>query len=160
MWLASASTKPRSDFCTTMMVVPIGGSEAPILLLGCGPTVGPVGWGEVVCVGPVVAVGLAVAQAAADVPRAPVDGAAVATVVEDPRPEFDVEDPPHAASSSASDPRPAAAAHPLLRITLSFIDGSFPALIRRERQGLLPSPAGDVAGGQLDHVPHATDAVP
>src|ERR1700735_208863 len=118
MWFASASTKPRSDFCTTMMVVPIGGSDVSRWPLGCGPAVGPVG-GAVVCftdgsAEPAVGLGAAVA-----LPAAPVDGEAVAAVV-DPRPVFDVEDPPHAVSSS-SDPRPAAATHSLLRITLYFI---------------------------------------
>src|ERR1700733_384476 len=158
MWFASASTKPRSDFCTTMIVVPTGGNDTPTLLLGCGPAVGPVAWGELLWVGPVVAVWPTVGPgAAAALPAAPVDGAAVAAVV-DPRPVLDVEDPPHAVSSS-SDPRPAAATHPLLRITFSFIDGPLPARIRRERVALLRSPAGDVAGGQLDHVPQAPHAV-
>jgi hypothetical protein len=119
------------------MVVPTGGSDTPTLLLGCGPAVGPVGCG-VVCftdgaaeadVWPAVGLAAVVAVAAE-----PVDGVALPV---DPRPVLDVEVPPHAASSS-SDPRPAAAAHPLLRITFSFIDGPFPARIRRERQVIAP----------------------
>ena len=38
----------------------------------------------------------------------------------DPRPVLDVEDPPHAVSNRASEPIPAAAANPLLRITTPF----------------------------------------
>jgi hypothetical protein len=120
-----------------MMVVPIGGSESFRWLLGCGPAVGPVGWG-VVC--------FTDGAAEADVWLAVGLGAPVTVAAEladgvalpvDPRPVLDVEVPPHAASSS-SDPRPAAAAHPLLRITFSFIDGPFPARVRRERQVIAP----------------------
>jgi hypothetical protein len=122
-----------------MMVVPTGGSESPILLLGCGPAVGPVGCGDVVCAGAEAAVRPTVGLGAAVLVAEPVDGApeAVAWVVEVPRPVLDGEDPPHAASSS-SDPRPAAAAHPLLRITSLLLDGSFPAWVRRERHGFAP----------------------
>jgi hypothetical protein len=41
--------------------------------------------------------------------RAPLDA--------EPAAEFEPDEPPHAASSSTSDPIPVAAAHPLLRIT-------------------------------------------
>src|SRR5690348_1511258 len=41
----------------------------------------------------------------------------------DPAAEFVPDDPPHAASSSTSDPMPAAAAHPLLSIAFSNSQG-------------------------------------
>ena len=41
----------------------------------------------------------------------------------EPAAEFVPDDPPHAASSSTSDPMPAAAAHPLLSITFSNSQG-------------------------------------
>jgi hypothetical protein len=84
------------DFCTTMMVVPAGGKlTAP--LLGCGPAVWPDP--EVAC-----AVALDPATVAWSVLEAELD---------------ELDDPPHAASSSTSDPSPVAAAHPLVRMYVS-----------------------------------------
>src|SRR5579863_4260230 len=62
-----------------------------------------------------------------------------------------LDDDPHAVSSSASDPSPAATAHPLLRMRSPY----------RPRGDLRVSAAevDDVARGQLDHVPQAADAV-
>jgi hypothetical protein len=92
------------DFCTIMTVVPTGGKlTAP--LLGSGPAVWPALADEVP---------LALVVACADT----LDPATVAwSVLEAELDELD--DPPHAASSSTSDPSPVAAAHPLLRIYVS-----------------------------------------
>lgn len=92
-----------ADFCTTMTVVPTGGKlTAP--LLGCGPPVVPA-LGDAL---PPVFVACAVA----------LDPATVAWSVLEA--EFDeLDDPPHAASSSTSDPSPVAAANPLLRMYVS-----------------------------------------
>src|ERR1700690_761633 len=82
-----------------MTVVPTGGKlTAP--LLGCGP---PPALGDAL---PVVACGVAL------------DPATVAWSVLEA--EFDeLDEPPHAASSSTSDPSPVAAANPLLRMYVS-----------------------------------------
>jgi hypothetical protein len=86
------------------------------LLLGSGPTEW---WGVADAVDPalLVAVAAVVADDADDGAVAlaallgwPALGAPPAAVLEP-------DDPPHAASSSTSDPSPVAAAHPLLRIT-------------------------------------------
>src|SRR5579863_6402487 len=61
-----------------------------------------------------------------------------------------LDDDPHAVSSSASDPNPAATAHPLLRMRSPY----------RPPWDLRVSAAvDDVRGRQLDHVPQAVDAV-
>jgi hypothetical protein len=99
------------DFYTTMTVVPTGGkTTAP--LLGCGPAVWPgFGLGEVPPAFVVADPELAWAGA---LDPATVAWAVLEAVLEA---EFDeLDDPPHAASSSTSDPSPVAAAHPLLRI--------------------------------------------
>jgi hypothetical protein len=61
---------------------------------------------------------VAVAAAVADDAGAVPDAALLATgaLDADPAAEFEPGEPPHAASSSTSDPIPVAAAHPLLRI--------------------------------------------
>src|SRR5580698_4591718 len=88
-----------ADFCTTMTVVPTGGKLTPPLL-GCGPAVWPAL--------PAFVVAGAVA----------LDPATVAWSVLEA--EFDeLDEPPHAASSSTSDPSPVAAANPLLRMYVS-----------------------------------------
>jgi hypothetical protein len=77
------------------------------------------------------------------------------------------DDPPHAASSSTSDPSPVAAAHPLLRMTDLQFDKDGPAPEKSRRcsgagrilKTVAGSAADDVVPGQLDHVPHAGDAV-
>jgi hypothetical protein len=91
------------DFCTIMTVVPTGGKlTAP--LLGCGPVVPDLGD----AFPPVLVVACAVA----------LDPATVAWSVLEA--EFDeLDEPPHAASSSTSDPSPVAAANPLLRMYVS-----------------------------------------
>src|SRR5581483_8323639 len=110
-----------ADFCTIMTVVPTGGidrsSAAP---LGCGPTdlcglafafpvdVEPPPWLDVE------------AAVSDDAAGAGADPLLAAGWPEAPPPSAEVElpdDPPHAASSSTSDPSPVAAVHPLLRIT-------------------------------------------
>src|SRR5580658_1604464 len=91
------------DFCTTMTVVPAGGKLTPPLL-GCGPAVLPA-FGDAL---PAFVVACAVA----------LDPATVAWSVLEA--EFDeLDEPPHAASSSTSDPSPVAAANPLLRMYVS-----------------------------------------
>jgi hypothetical protein len=106
------------DFCTIMTVVPTAGKlTAP--LLGCDPAVLPALGDEVPP---------AVVVAWADT----LDPATVAWSVL----EAELDDPPHAASSSTSDPSPAAAAHPLLRIYVSPFASMirFLAVTGRERQ--------------------------
>jgi len=101
-----------------MTVVPIGGmDEMPAL--GCGPAV----WCGVADPGePGDDPPFLVAVLAADTDDAgaagPDDPLPLWTELE-PAPVAPVglDDPPHAASSSTSDPSPVAAAHPLLRIT-------------------------------------------
>src|SRR5215472_7156926 len=117
-----------------MTVVPTGGIDWSALL-GSGATEW---WGVADAVAP-PAVLVAVAAAVAD--DAPVVGAAepdeplLATDALDGEPAavFEPDAPPHAASSSTSDPSPVAAAHPLLRITsLQFTGMTRP---RGARQG-------------------------
>src|ERR1035438_4612724 len=128
------------DFCTISTVVPTGGNDtAP--LLGCGPALL---WGFALDVG--VEPPPAVLVAEAD--EAALDPATVAWAVPVAAPAAEVDeldDPPHADSSSTSDPSPVAAAHPLLRIHLSFT--------RVTRGTFWSSARLDVARGQLDHVP-------
>jgi hypothetical protein len=101
-----------ADFCTTMTVVPIGGNDTPPLL-GWGPAEL---WGVALAVEPAL-----VAVDTADAADAGALDPPVATGLEAaPAAGVDGDDPPHAASSSAKDPSPVAAAHPLLRINLSF----------------------------------------
>src|SRR6266568_4899256 len=66
-----------------------------------------------------VAVDAAVADDAGAVDGTPPDEPLLARGALDAEPaaEFEPDEPPHAASSSTSDPIPVAAAHPLLRIT-------------------------------------------
>jgi hypothetical protein len=108
-----------ADFCTIMTVVPTGGidrsSAGP---LGCGPT-------------DLCGVAFAVAVAVEPPPWLDVDaavaddasGAGADPLLDEgwleapPAAVVGLDDPPHAASSSTSDPSPVAAAHPLLRIT-------------------------------------------
>src|SRR5580658_10176725 len=162
-----------------MMVVPTdGNTTAP--LLGWGPAVL---WGVGVEGPPAFFVTDAdpdEAAADADVAgAAALDPAGVAWAVLEAAPEaaFDEPgDPPHAASSMTSDPSPAAAAHPLLRITpLLHRDDSFRP--SRTRAGILkqnsravaltgPGNAGafsnsgaDIARRELDHVPFAAVAL-
>src|SRR5690242_17756914 len=104
-----------ADFCTIMTVVPTGGMDwSPPLGSGATDL-----WGlAFFFLALLVAVATAVADdAGADDGTVP-DAALLACGALDPDPaaEFAPE-PPHAASSSTSDPMPAAAANPLLRIT-------------------------------------------
>src|SRR5512135_1567665 len=141
-----------ADFCTIMTVVPCGGMDcSPALLLGCGPT-------DLCGVAPAFAVEVE-PPPWLDVDAAVADEAAGAGAdplldegwPEAPPPAAEVElleDPPHAASSSTSDPSPVAAAHPLLRITspisfgwlaVSLASHSWP---RASRYKALPGPSG------------------
>jgi len=99
-----------------MMVVPTGGNDtAPEL--GCGPTEW---WGEAAGLAFFVAVAAAEADAVLCVAEA--DPKAVLEAA--PEAEFDeLDDPPHAASSSTSAPSPVAAVHPLLRMYVSPSQG-------------------------------------
>ncbi len=108
-------------------VVPIGGNVTPALLLG---------WASAVC----LADGLEDVALAfgddlgdddvADVAGPELDGdeAVLWVAVPEAAPvlevELELDDPPHAASSSSTEPSPVATAHPLLRIaSLSLPDG-------------------------------------
>jgi hypothetical protein len=106
-----------ADFCTVMTVVPAG-RNVTVPLLGCGPAVWT-DFGRDDDFAPAVFLADADAEACAAV----LDPATVAWVVVDAVPEADfdeVDEPPHAASSSTSDPSPVAVAHPLLRMTPLF----------------------------------------
>src|SRR6266513_5001566 len=62
----------------------------------------------------------------------------------DPAAEFEAGEPPHAASSSTSDPIPVAAAHPLLRITsLQFARMTRSRAVMAPGPGTLKPPARD-----------------
>src|SRR6266446_7496443 len=99
-----------AERCTIMTVVPRGGNTTPPLL-GCGPAVL---WGDA----PAVAFLDAGAGVEAPACGAPLDDEVVAWLVPEAEPATELAlDPPHAASSSTSDPSPVTAAHPLLRIT-------------------------------------------
>src|SRR5260370_20041108 len=102
------------ECCTIMTVVPIGGmDEMPAL--GCGPAV----WcgDEVGDDRPPFLVAVLAADTDDAGAAGPDDPLPLWTELE-PAPVAPVglDDPPHAASSSTSDPSPDAAAHPLLRI--------------------------------------------
>jgi len=102
-----------------MTVVPIGGmDEMPAL--GCGPAVwcGVADPGEPGDDPPPFLVAVLAADTDDAGAAGPDDPLPVWTELE-PAPVAPVglDDPPHAASSSTSDPSPVAAAHPLLRIT-------------------------------------------
>src|SRR5438034_10126368 len=109
-----------ADFCTIMTVVPIGGIDWS--LLGSGATEW---WAFADAVDPavLVAVAAAVADDAAEVAAGPEPLLARGALEPEPAAVFEPGDPPHAASSSTSDPSPVAAAHPLLRIRLSNSQG-------------------------------------
>lgn len=106
-----------------MTVVPCGGNDT-VPLLGLGPTEW---WGDAEADGDVPDVAFADAEAdvvgcdalldAEFVARAVPAAVPVAVPVAVPAAEVEPDDPPQAVSSSTSDPNPAAAAHPVLRIT-------------------------------------------
>src|SRR5437879_4969413 len=151
-----------------MTVVPTGGMDWS-LLLGSGPT-DLCGLADAVDPALLVAVDAAVADDAGAVDGTVPDEPPLASGPLDAEPaaEFEPDAPPHAASSSTSDPMPVAAAHPLLRIISPIRKDD----TKRSRAVVTPGPgrwnlrhgrsasaADDVARGHLDHVPHATDAV-
>jgi hypothetical protein len=118
-------------------VVPTGGNVTPALLLG---------WGSAVCLGDELEdVALAFADDVADDdvedvagPELDDDEAVLWVAVPEAAPVVEVVlelgDPPHAVSSSTSDPNTAATGHPLLRITPlhSKSHGFVPFPIRRK----------------------------
>jgi hypothetical protein len=107
-------------FCTIMTVVPTAGMDwSPPLGSGATDL-----WGLAFFLWLLVAVAAAVADdAGADDGTVP-DAALLARGALDAEPAAEFEpDPPHAASSSTSDPMPAAAAHPLLSISFSNSQG-------------------------------------
>src|SRR5580700_7488688 len=96
-------------------VVPIGGNVTPALLLG---------WASAVCLDAeldCVALAFAVDVAEDDDPVLADDTAVPWVAVSEAPPvvELELDDPPHAVSSSTSEPSPVATVHPLLRIRLS-----------------------------------------
>jgi hypothetical protein len=102
-------------FCTIMTVVPTAGMDwSPPLGSGATDL-----WGLAFFFDPLlVAVAAAVADdAGADDGTTAPDDPLLASGALDGEPAAEFDDPPHAASSSTSDPMPAAAVHPLLRIT-------------------------------------------
>jgi hypothetical protein len=110
--------------CTIRTVVPAGGNVTPALLLG---------WAAAVCCGAeleCVALAFAVDvgdDADEDEADSVLDDEAVLWVaVAEAAPVVDVEpdDPPHAVSSSTSEPSPVATVHPLLRITSLLTGGT------------------------------------
>src|SRR6266567_8541241 len=149
-----------------MTVVPTGGMDWS-LLLGNGPT-DLCGLAD--AVDPALLVDAAVADDAGAVDGTAPDEPLLASGPLDAEPaaEFEPDEPPHAASSSTSDPIPVAAAHPLLRIIspIRKDDTERPGPSRRParerwnlRRGRSAGATDDVALGHLDHVPHAADAV-
>src|SRR5579862_2929622 len=105
-----------ADFCTIMTVVPTGGIDRSAAApLGCGPTDL---WGVAFALAVAPPPWLAVEAADTEDVAAGADPLLAAGWPEaPPATELEPDDPPHAASSSTSDPSPVAAAHPLLRIT-------------------------------------------
>src|SRR6185437_13679616 len=100
-----------ADFCTIMTVVPTAGMDwSPPLGSGATDL-----WGLAFAFDP-LSVAVAADDAGADDGTVP-DAALLASGALDGEPAAEFGDHPHAASSSTSDPMPAAAAHPLLRIT-------------------------------------------
>ena len=125
-------------------VVPIGGNVTPALLLG---------WASAVCLADELEdVALAFADELGDDDVADVAGpeldddeAVLWVAVPEAAPVLEVEldDPPHAVSSSSTEPSPVATAHPLLRITsLSLPDD--------------PVSPGHYAVCPMPHVPYVT----
>jgi hypothetical protein len=99
-------------------VVPIGGKVTPALLLG---------WASAVCFDAeleLVAWAFAV-EAGDDDPVLADDTAVPWVAVSEAAPvlELELDDPPHAVSSSTSEPSPVATVHPLLRISISLTAG-------------------------------------
>jgi hypothetical protein len=123
---------------TMSTVVPIGGNVTSALLLG---------WAWAVCLADELGdFGLALAVELAeddevdvDGPEAEADDEAVLWTVPDAvlAAELELDDPPHPASSSSSEPTPPATAHPLLRIT--------PLSLRRPGTGPEKGSAGMVS---------------
>ncbi|MGD0239443.1 MAG: hypothetical protein ABSB59_03835 [Streptosporangiaceae bacterium] len=120
-----------ADFCTIMTVVPTGGidrsSAGP---LGCGPTdLWGVAFAFAVALLPWLDVDAADTEDAEEVAGADDPLLDEGRLEAPPAAVVGLDDPPHAASSSTSDPSPVAAAHPLLRIT-SPIHAGWPAIPR------------------------------
>jgi hypothetical protein len=112
---ALAITQPRLECCTIRTVVPIGGNVTPALLLG---------WASAVCLDAeldcvALAFAVDVAEEDEDDPVLADDTAVPWVAVSEAPPVLELDDPPHAVSSSTSEPSPVATVHPLLRIRLS-----------------------------------------
>ena len=120
MPLALAITQPRLECWTIRTVVPTGGNETPALLLGRASA--DFSAAEVECVGLALAEDVA-GDDVVDVagPELDDDEAVLWVAVPEAAPVVEVvlelDDPPHAVSSSTSEPSPVATVHPLLRIT-------------------------------------------
>jgi hypothetical protein len=101
-------------------VVPTGGKVTPALLLGWASADFSAAETECVALAFAVDVGDDAADEAEDDPVLAAEEAVLGVVVPDAAPVVEVvelDDPPHAVSSSASELSPAATVHPLLRIT-------------------------------------------
>jgi len=106
-------------------VVPTGGNETPALLLGWASA--DFSAAEVECVARALAVDVGEdADEDEDDPVLADDTAVPWVVVPEDAPvvELELDDTPHAVSSSTSEPSPAATVHPLLRICLSPYRGT------------------------------------
>jgi hypothetical protein len=99
-------------------VVPTGGKVTPALLLG---------WASAVCFDAELEFdAVAFAVEAGEDPVLADDAAVPWVAVPEAAPpaELELDDPPHAVSSSTSEPNPVATVHPLLRICISLTAGS------------------------------------
>jgi hypothetical protein len=107
-------------FCTIMTVVPTAGMDwSPPLGSGATDL-----WGLAFAFDPLFVATAVADDAGADDGTAAPDDPLLARGAPDAESAAEFEpDPPHAASSSTSDPMPAAAAHPLLSITFSNSQG-------------------------------------
>jgi hypothetical protein len=127
-----------ADFCTIMTVVPTAGMDwSPPLGSGATDLRG-LAFLDDGAPAFLVAVAAAVADEAGADDGAVPDAALLAwgALDADPAAEFEPGEPPHAASSSTSDPIPVAAAHPLLRIISPIRkDGT-----KRSRAVMTPGP--------------------
>ncbi len=139
-------------------VVPIGGNVTPLLL---GSASAVCLDAELECVALAFAVDLGDDDEAEDEDDPVLDDEEavlwVGVPAAAPVVELELDDPPHAVSSSTSEPSPVATVHPLLRITSLSLQGNrYPGPI-----GLAGNSARerDVARRELDHVPLALHAV-
>jgi hypothetical protein len=114
------------ECCTIRTVVPTGGKVTPALLLGWASA--DFSAAETECVALALAVDVAddAADEAEDDPVLAAEEAEPWVAAADAAPVVEVvelDDPPHAVSSSASELSPVATVHPLLRITCLSLQG-------------------------------------